>query len=568
MAEIKNIEVKADAKAKRRPGIAGQLAAFAKPMAGILCLAALLGSLGHIAAIMIPALGGYAILEAWQGAPPEFAPLFLAVAACALLRGLFRYTEQLCNHYIAFKLLAIIRSRVFAALRRLSPAKLEGRGKGDLIAVVTSDIELLEVFYAHTITPIAIAVAVSAATAAFIWSFHPALAVAAVCGYIFVGAFLPYVASLSGQDAALRLRQRAGALSAYYLDSLRGLPEILGMGGGRRRKAEIGRMTDGMEALQKPIKSKEGAVGAVSGFAVAAFSVYTLALASLFFRKWEIGLDGALIPFITMFSSFGPVLALSGLSTSLPATFAAGARVLSLLGEEPETYDVVGGLRPEFEGASCENLTFAYPGGEGDALKGVSAEFPKNAIVGISGRSGSGKSTLLRLLMRFWQPPRGSVRISGVDVNHVDTECLRSLEAFMTQETDIFSGTLEENIKIGKPGATREETVEAAKKAALHDFAMSLPDGYDTAIGQADGPGAGLSGGERQRVGLARAFISGAPFLLLDEPTSNLDSLSEGVILKALREDRSGRTVALVSHRRSTMGIADAVYSAESGRIS
>jgi ATP-binding cassette subfamily C protein len=317
------------------------------------------------------------------------------------------------------------------------------------------------------------------------------------------------------------------------------------------------------------VKTKEGTVSAVSGLFVTLCPLWMLALSYALFRNGAVDAGGVLLPFVVLFSSFGPALALANLSAGLPGTFAAARRVFALMSETPETADVESGKTPDFDGAECKDLTFAYA--KSDAvLRNVSAFFPKGGVTGISGRSGSGKSTLLRLLMRFWQPPAGSVRISGEDVNGVDTAHLRALEGFMTQETDIFSDTVENNIKTGKSGATREEVIEAAKKAALHDFVMTLPDGYDTRVGGAGAVSrdAALSGGERQRIGLARAFLHDAPFLLLDEPTSNLDSLNEAVILKALREEGAGRTVALVSHRKSTMGAADRVYSADSGRLS
>jgi ATP-binding cassette subfamily C protein len=552
-----------------KTGAVKPLFSYVRPMAGMMLLAVLLGATGHICAILPAVLGSLALLSAPETFSEGFGGFIAALALCAVLRGVLRYGEQLCNHYIAFKLLAEIRDRVFAALRRLCPAKLECREKGDLIAVLTGDIELLEVFYAHTISPVAIAVLVSTAASVYIGSFHPLLGAVAACSYILVGAVLPCFASAFGGGAAARLRESAGRLSSYYLDSLRGIAEILGMGHGAARKEGIGRMSDEAEVLQRPMRRKEGAVSALSGLAVALCSLWMLALSYTLFRNGAVNLIGLLLPFVALFGSFGPVLALSNLSGGLPPTLAAARRVFALLDETSATPDTVDGLQPVFDGAACENLSFAYPQGNGETvLRDISASFPKGGITGISGRSGSGKSTLLRLLMRFWAPPRASVKISGEDVNDVDTAYLRALEGFMTQETDIFSDTVENNLKIGRPDATREEVIAAAKKAALHDFLTTLPAGYDTSIGGAGAAfaSAGISGGERQRIGLARAFLHDAPFLLLDEPTSNLDSLNEGLILKALREEGAGRTVALVSHRKSTMGIADRVYSADSGR--
>ncbi|MDR1329588.1 MAG: ABC transporter ATP-binding protein/permease [Oscillospiraceae bacterium] len=548
-----------------------KLIALVKPLAGVMVLAILLGVLGNLCSIFIPVLGGLAILErAGAGAPLglAFGSLIAAAVVCGALRGAFRYGEQTCNHFIAFKLLALIRERVFEALRRLCPAKLVGRERGNLVTIITGDIELLEVFYAHTVSPVAIALVVSVIMTAFVGLYHPLYALIAAAGYLTVGAALPAIASRAVKADNARLREDAGRFSSFYLDSLRGIAELLRSGAGERRRAQIGGKTDDTDAIRRRLNSREGALGALSGLAVTCFALITLTAAFFLRRAGYVDTAGAVIPVVAVYSSFGPVLALASLGAGIQSTLAAGGRVLGLLSETPQTKDVTDGVTPEFTGAHSDGLTFSYkntgyarsPVPDDLVLRDLSVDIPRGKITGITGRSGSGKSTFLRLLMRFWDAPEGSLFISDAPVSAITTEHLRCIESFVTQDTELFHDTIEANIKLGRPDATRAEVEAAAKKASVHAFISSLPNGYDTQIGEL---GDTLSGGERQRVGLARAFLRDSPLLLLDEPTSNLDSLNEGIILKALRDSAGERTIVLVSHRASTMGIADRTYSVE-----
>lgn len=551
---------------RRRSGlrIMAGLIGLVRPLAGNMALAVLCGVLGHLCAIAVPVLGAFALLGAVGSYQASLVALAVALVLCALGRGVLHYAEQYNNHLIAFKILALIRDRVFSALRRLCPAKLEGRKRGDLIALITSDVELLEVFYAHTISPIAIAVLVSATVTVAVGLFNPWLAVVALVAFAVVGLVTPLVTARLGSQTGMRYRERFADLSSFYLDSLRGLFEILQFGQGARRLEQMRRLTDDMEVEQSKLKSAEGVIGGIANVEVLVFDFVMLACAALLPTSAPDALAGAVMPTVLLMSSFGPVLALSALSNSLFSTLAAGERVLSLLEEEPVVTDVEDGAVPErFTGARVVDLDFGY--GDEQVLSGVNATFEPGRVIGIKGRSGSGKSTLLKLLMRFWNAPAGSVRICDEPIERVDTAYLRSVESYMTQETDLFHDTIANNIRIGKLDATDEEVVAAAKKAALHDFVMTLPNGYDTEVGELGGT---LSAGERQRLGLARSFVHEGPMLLLDEPTSNLDCLNEGVILRALKEERGDRTVVLVSHRASTMGIADKVYSVEDGRVS
>ena len=532
------------------------------PLTGVMLLAIALGVLGFIAATLIPVLGGVGILSVLNH--QDTLPLiFLVAALCALLRGVFRYGEQTCNHYIAFKLLAILRQKVFAALRRLAPAKLDGRDKGDLISVITSDIELLEVFYAHTISPAAIALVMSLLTAAFLAWFHWAYGVLALLAYATVGILLPVLASRRSGDTGNRMRQKAGQLSAFVLDSLRGVDETIQYHGQAQRLGELEGRTDDLSRVQQDMSRITGTNTAVTHTVIWLYDLALLALGLVLLEQGQVNFGGVLVPLITLMSSFGPVVALANLGATLQSTFAAARRVLDILDETPVVEEVSGQSATRFHGAACEDLTFSY-GGE-TILDGLTLDFPKGKVVGIVGRSGSGKSTLLKLLMRFWDRQSGAVTISERDVRNINTSDLRSMQGYMTQDTDLFHDTILKNILLARPDATREEVEEACKKASIHDFILTLPQGYDTPVGEL---GDTLSGGERQRLGLARAFLHNAPFLLLDEPTSNLDSLNEAEILRSLHRERDQRTVILVSHRRSTMGIADEVHSVEHGRVS
>lgn len=551
---------------KKRSGLTvmARLIGLVRPLTGYMLLAILMGLLGHLCAAFITISGGYAVLSLLGYATPlPLKGLFIAAVVFALLRGMLRYGEQSCNHFIAFKLLALIRDRVFRALRRLCPAKLEGRDKGDLISVITSDIELLEVFYAHTISPAAIAAVFTVLLCLFISRYHWALGLLALAAYLTVGVIIPVVTSRLSGDTGLHFRTESGALSGFVLDSLRGLNETLQYGQGNQRLAEMNRRTDGLAAREEQMKRVAGRNTAVTGCIILLFDLGMLLLSSRLYQQGAVGFDGVLIPTLALFSSFGPAVALANLGSTLQSTFAAGNRVLDILEEEPVIREVTGQPETVFTGAGAKHVDFSY--GEEQILSDVSVQIPEHAVIGIVGRSGSGKSTLLKLLMRFWDVQQGQIFLSDRDIRSLNTGNLREMESFVTQETHLFHDSIRSNLRIAKLDATDEEIVAACRKASVHDFIMTLPQGYDTPVGEL---GDTLSGGERQRLGLARAFLHNAPLMLLDEPTSNLDSLNEAIILKSLHAERAGKTVVLVSHRASTMRIADTVYTVEHGRMS
>ena len=546
----------------RRSGIKimAELIGLIAPLIHIMILAIITGVLGFLCAIFITILGGYAIID-FINSNSYLNNIFILIFIIAILRGFFHYIEQLSNHYIAFKLLALIRDKIFIALRRLSPAKLEGRDKGNLIALITSDIELLEVFYAHTISPIAIGILTSIIMTIFIGSFNIILGIIAFLGYLTVGFFIPYFSSKYGKKDGMEYRDNFGKLNSYFLDSLWGIKEILQFGFGEKRNKEIENKTDDLMNINKKLKNYEGIIGGLTNSVILIFTLAILIISYLTAKDGD--LKNIIIPVIAMASSFGPVIALSNLSNNLFFTLASGERVLNLLSEKPIVEEVYNGKDLEFDGAECKNIYFDY-GGE-EILKDYNLNIETNKIIGIKGKSGSGKSTLLKLLMRFWDIKSGALKISKTDIKEINTNALRNTESYTTQDTSIFKDTIENNIKIADYNATREEVIDACQKASLHDFIMTLPKNYDTEVGEL---GDTLSGGEKQRISVARSFLHKAPFILLDEPTSNLDSLNEAIILKSIKDNRENRTVILVSHRESTLNIADKIYQIKNDRAS
>lgn len=564
-AEFRKLQKGWQYRMKRRSNftVMTQLIKLIKPLTGYMLLAILMGFLGHLCASFLTIFGGYAVLNLLGFSAPTLTVIFSCVCVFALLRGILRYAEQACNHFIAFKLLAFIRDKVFQALRKLCPAKLEGKDKGNLISIITSDIELLEVFYAHTISPAAIAFLFTIVLCLFIGRFHWLLGITALAIYLIVGIVIPILISKASGDDGIQFRTQSGDLSSFVLDNLRGLSETIQYGQGRKRLEEMNQKTDALIINEERMKKIIGRNIAITNTIILLSDLIMLFLSIMLYQKGRIEVDGVLISTIALMSSFGPVVALANLGSTLQNTFAAGNRVLDILEESPLVKEITEENELSFFGAAAEHVTFSYD--EEEVLSDISVNIPQHSIIGIVGKSGSGKSTLLKLLMRFWNVQSGSVKISNTEISQINTANLRDIESLVTQQTHLFHDSIACNLRIAKLDATQEELETACKKASIHDFIMSLPKGYDTPVGEL---GDTLSGGERQRLGLARAFLHNAPFVLLDEPTSNLDSLNEAVILKSLHEEREGKTVVLVSHRQSTMRIADTIYSVENGRMS
>ena len=546
--------------AKRRSGISimGSLIGLVKPLWPLIVLAVLFGTAGYLCAIFLTIITGNILARGIA-----FSHLIWLVLAMAVMRGVLHYAEQYCNHFIAFKLLAIIRHDIFAALRRLCPAKLEGRDKGNLISIITSDIELLEVFYAHTISPVAIAILTEGIMVGFIGSFHPIAGLFALAAYIIIGIFIPLWNGRKSGDTGMAFRNNFGNFNSFLLDSFRGLDETLQYGQGENRKEEMSEKSIQLGNMQKSLSQMEGTQRAITNMAILLFSFGMLFLTLYLQNIGAISFTAMITCTTAMMGSFGPVVALSSLSNNLNQTLASGERVLSILEETPMVEEVPVVSAQEIQQsvkntklteASANQVTFAYE--ERKILENFNFQIHPGKITGIHGPSGCGKSTLLKLFMRFWDTNSGEITVNGQNIKTIPTKHLRDMQSYVTQEMHLFHDSIAANIAIGKPGATREEIIEAAKKASLHEFIMKLPDGYDTEVGEL---GDTLSGGEKQRIGIARAFLHDAAFILLDEPTTNLDSLNEGIILKSLHEEKKDKTILIVSHRESTMQVADEV---------
>lgn len=556
--------------------IMGQLIGLVKPLLIFMIAAILLGTVGYLCTIFLTILAGQVLAH---GLIPQlffrirnprlvFMPVktvLTIMIVIALLRGILHYLEQYCNHYIAFRLLAIIRHKVFEALQKLCPAKLESRDKGNLISIITTDIELLEVFYAHTISPICIAFLTSLFMVLFIGHYHYLAGLLALIAYIIVGVIIPVINGKLGSAEGMTFRNNFGELNSFVLDSLRGLDETIQYNQGEERKQEIIERSKQLAKQQEYLSYREGTQRSITNTVILLASFGMLFLTLFLYLNHELGFEGIITCTLSMMGSFGPVVALSSLSNNLNQTLASGERVLSLLEEKPLVEEVEGDKESNdsFKGAALKHVTFSYD--DETILDDYSLKLEPGKITGIHGVSGSGKSTILKLLMRFWDVNQGSITVDEEKIKDIPTKHLRNMESYVTQETHLFHDSIANNIAIAKKDATREEIMEACKKASIHDFIMTLPKGYDTEVGEL---GDTLSGGEKQRIGIARAFLHDAPMILMDEPTSNLDSLNEGIILKSLKESSKQKTIVLVSHRVSTMNIADTVYEMKNGKIS
>lgn len=538
-----------------------RLIVLVKPLLLFMLLAVFMGVLGQLAALLIPVLGTCALLTQLQLMRAELRWVYAGILFCAVSRGIFRYVEQETNHYIAFRILAILRDRIFLTLRRLGPARLEGRDRGDILTLITRDIELLEVFYAHTISPVCIAIILSLALTLFQAQIAPGFGMLAALAYLSVGVLLPRLLSARAEREGDGFNEKFAEINSFFLESLRGIRQSIQYGDGERRLRRFRELRCSMGKNEEKLAVQEGRGNAVNGSLIYGFTLLQLLYGLHLLKEGRIGFAGLLLGFVTLFSSFGAVTAVSRLGTGLSRTIASGRRVLKLLEEEPVVREQTAGMYPDFTGAELRDLCFSYGGAP--VLRQVDLEIKQGEILGIVGKSGCGKSTLLKLLMRFWDRDSGRLEISETDIREINTAWLRGMESYLTQETMLFHDSIENNIRIARPEASREEVEAAAEKASIHTFILGLPEGYATNVGEL---GSRLSEGEKQRIGLARAFLHASPLLLLDEPTSNIDSLNEAVILRAVREERE-RTVVLVSHRPSTIRIADAICEMEDGRL-
>ena len=529
----------------------------------IMILAVINGSVGFVCAMGVTVFGAVGVAKALgEAIALSYGWIIGLTIGCGVLRGILRYFEQYSNHYIAFRLLAVLRDKIFGALRVLCPAKLESKQKGSIIAMITSDIETLEVFYAHTISPICIAVLVSTAVflfVGFVSSWY--LALVALVGFLTIGIVVPLISSGKLKESGVKYRAEFASFSAYFLDSIKGIKDIVLNNAGEEREKEVNKRSDGLLAETKKMKRNIARAGSAIELTVSVFVLITIVVGILLVKNQMLSVGKMIIGMVTVFSSFGPVIAVGSLPGNLTQTFASGDRVLNILAEKPAVEEVKNGKDFEYEKLDVEDLSFSYDG-RTEVLKDVKMHAEKGEIIGIVGESGCGKSTFLKLLLRFWERSGGEINYDDIDIDKIDTNSLLKNVTMVSQSTYLFEETIEDNLRIAKPDATREEIENACKMASIHDFIMTLPDGYKTQVGAL---GDNLSAGEKQRIGLARAFLRGSELILLDEPTSNVDSINEGIILKALKEQKNKKSIILVSHRETTMAIADKIYKIDGG---
>ena len=516
----------------------------------IMILAVINGSVGFLCAMGVTLFGAIGIAKALGETVALSYGLIIGLAVgCGVLRGALRYFEQYSNHYIAFRLLAVLRDKIFGALRKLCPAKLESKQKGSIIAMITSDIETLEVFYAHTISPICIAVLVSACVflfVGFVSSWY--IALVALLGFVTIGVIVPIIFSGKLKESGVNYRTEFASFNAYFLDSIKGIKDIVLNNAGKEREK---------------MKHNITKAAAVTELCVSLFIIATLAIGIFLVANDMLSVGRMIIGVVAVFGSFGPVIAISALPGNLTQTFASGDRVLNLLSEEPAVTPIKNGKKIEYNDLKVNGLSFSYDG-KTEVLNDICMYAQKGEIIGIVGESGCGKSTFLKLLLRFWQKSQGEITYNGVDIDSIDSENLLDNVTIVSQTTYLFDETIEDNLRIANPAATQEEIEAACQMASVHDFILTLSDGYKTKVGAL---GDNLSAGEKQRIGLARAFLRGSELILLDEPTSNVDSINEGIILKALKEQKHQKSIILVSHRESTMAIADRIYRVERGQM-
>lgn len=571
-----------DAKAMPTARVIARLLKEVGPQRKYMIVACVCGTLGHLAATFLPVFGVAAAFAAvgspiWNLNVPA---ALTAMAVCALIRGGMRYAEQFMNHNVAFRLLALFRTKAFAALRRLAPAKLAGKGKGDLIALVTTDVELLEIFFAHTISPIVIAVVTTVVYTLALLTLSAPLAVTLVIAHLTVGVILPKLFASAVRGIGPKLREESAALDDEMLDDMRGIDEIIRFGQGDARLASITRSTLSLWGKRLRLSAKNGdfaGLGAVLVMlftAIAAFLVMTLCTVVSTAADMPEGLiwmgsadsnaPALVAAFVLLVSSFGPTLALSALPANLTQTFASARRLFALMDEVPAVVEQ-GAERPEYQGMTMRDVTFGYNSSAAHpVLEHVSLDVPRHGILGIQGPSGRGKSTMLKLLIRYWDPDSGTISLSNIPLPQVDAGWRRRVQTMMGQETYLFDGTIRENLTIAcdsfdSAASAIPDSVlrEALAKASALELVDALPNGLDTQVGELGGR---LSEGEKQRIGLARMFLRDADLVLFDEPTSRLDAYNESVILGSVNNlAEQGSAVVLVSHRDSTMRVADRI---------
>lgn len=531
---------------------------------GIILLAVLMGTIGFILAMNITVFGALAIIKFLNiNVALSYTTIFIVIIASGILRGLVRYCEQYFNHYIAFRLLAIIRGKIFDKLRELSPAKLDSKNKGEIISIIQSDIETLEVFYAHTVSPFLIALLTSTCVVLFIglmtsWT----LAIVALVSYIIIGIVVPVIYYKVNNKYGIEYRKKLGIFEEYYLDSIYGHYEVLSSGNEGNRLEKVSNMSKSLIDLNKGLDKKAALFKNVTNTIIVIMNIVIVLVGSYSLKNNLIESPMIILAYVTLTSSFGSVLALAQLPGNLAMTFASGNRVLDLLEEKPMIEDNKTDNPFVFESLEIKNVSFKYD--KTSILSNVIMNINKNEIVGILGPSGCGKSTLLKLLMRFYDVDGGEILYNGRNIKEISIKDLYDNVNLFSQTTYLFTGTIMENLLIANPKATQEEVIEACKNASIYKYIKSLPKGFDTKISDLKD---NLSSGEKQRLGLARVFLRKPKLLLLDEATSNIDAINEGIILNALKRYKQDMTVIMISHRKSTLSICDRIYELKKGDI-
>lgn len=521
-----------------------------RPLAFPMMGAVFFGALGHILATAIPSLGSYWLLTGEFNVKTGL----ITFGILALCRSLFRYFEQLLNHFVAFRTLAIIRDKVFRKLRDLAPAKMEEKNKGELISVISADIELMEVFYAHTISPVIIAIIHTLVLTIFMVKIHWAIGLCLLVSHLILGVAVPIYTEKKSRDLGPIQRKILSDLNLNILESFKGIKELVNFNYGDKRSQEVTEQTKKLNQATKNLTRDSGKSFGLSRLLVFALSGFFGVFAAKLYQDGQIPFNLFIFSWVIFLSSFGPTSALASLANNLVVTLACARRVLGLLKEDPKVDEVLGGKTFDYENFKVEKVTFSHD--KTPLLDQFSMEGGKNQIIGLAGKSGCGKSSLIHLMMRFYDPEKGKINYNGINLKEINSSNLRKNIGYLSQSTHLFKGSIRDNLLIAKKGATEEELIYACKKAAIYDFIKDLPQGLDTEIVRDQNL---LSSGEMQRLSMARLFLKNPKLYLLDEPTANVDAMTEGIILKSIYQDRQDKTILITSHRESTLRICQAV---------
>lgn len=525
-----------------------------KPLSLQMIFAVSFGLLGHVFATLIPGLGAYYFGRIYIGEIINLKTVLFILITLAILRSLFKYTEQLFNHYVAFKTLAIIRDLVFKSLRRLCPAKMDTKNKGQLISIITADIELLEVFYAHTISPVLIAFFHTLIFFIILYKIHWKYALCLLVFHIVLGIIIPTLTQKIGERLGDNQRRNLSNLNLSILESLKGIKEVVNFSVQDERMKEVDSLTRDLNRSSKKLSNNMGNNFATSSTIILIANIVFILVGARLYMAGEVNFLNLIFPIAIFISSFGPTSALASLGNNLVLTFACGKRVMSLLREVPAVDEVTNKNEVSYEKIDLTDVEFSYD--DTELIKDFNLSSRLNQVVGLEGKSGCGKSTVLKLIMRFFDPKEGKISLNEINLKDINSRNLRNNISYVAQESHLFKGTIRENLLVANESATEIDLIEATKKANIYDFIMSLDHGFDTEIVKDK---ALLSTGQIQRLALARMFLRDSKLYILDEPTANIDAYNEGIILKSLYEEKDDKTIFVSSHRKSTLRICDEV---------